>query len=82
MTLVYQAGAELTSAEKRRLRKVNAEVIEDTLGNLYITGGSRPSIRLSNGENLQFDVIYRCWARAPDPNWRFSLAHAVIERGS
>jgi len=65
VTLIYQAKAELTSAEKRRLRKVNVEVIEDALGSLHITGESKPSIRLSNGEELQFDVIYPMLGESP-----------------
>ncbi|ABB74819.1 NAD(P)/FAD-dependent oxidoreductase [Nitrosospira multiformis] len=65
VTLIYQAKAELTSAEKRRLRKVNVEVIEDALGSLHITGESKPSIRLSNGEELPFDVIYPMLGESP-----------------
>ncbi|HEU4854498.1 MAG TPA: FAD-dependent oxidoreductase [Nitrosospira sp.] len=58
VTLIYQAKAELTSAGKRRLHKANVEVIEDALGSLHVTGETKPSIRLSNGEELQFNVIY------------------------
>jgi thioredoxin reductase (NADPH) len=65
VTLIYQAKAELTSAEKRRLRKVNVEVIEDALGSLHVTGETKPSIRLSNGEELQFDVIYPMLGESP-----------------
>lgn len=65
VTLIYQAKAELTSAEKRRLRKVNVEVIEDALGSLHITGESKPSIRLSKGEERQFDVIYPMLGESP-----------------
>ncbi|SFU54447.1 NAD(P)/FAD-dependent oxidoreductase [Nitrosospira multiformis] len=65
VTLLYHAKAELTSGEKRRLRKVNVEVIEDVLGSLHITGESKPSVRLSNGEELQFDVIYPMLGESP-----------------
>lgn len=65
VTLIYQAKAELTSAEKRRLHKVNVEVIEDALGSLHVTGETKPSIRLSNGEELQFDVIYPMLGESP-----------------
>src|SRR5687768_10289622 len=65
VTLIYQGKAELTSAEKRRLHKVNVEVIEDALGSLHFTGETKPSIRLSNGEELQFDVIYPMLGESP-----------------
>ena len=63
--MIYQAKAELTSAEKRRLRKVNVEVIEKPLGSFHITGESKPSIRLSNGEERQFDAIYPMLGESP-----------------
>lgn len=65
VTLIYQAKAELTDAEKRKLRKANVDVIEDALGSIHATGETNSSISLSNGQELQFDVIYPLLGERP-----------------
>lgn len=65
VTLIYQAKAELTNAEKRKLRKLNINVIEDASNCIHITEETNPSVRLSSGEELHFDVIYPMLGESP-----------------
>ena len=65
VTLIYQAKAELTSAEKRKLRNAKIDVIEDAHGSIHITEQTKPSIGLSTGEELHFDVIYPMLGESP-----------------
>ena len=65
VTLIYQAKAKLTNAEKRKLRNAEIDVIEDAHGSIHITEQTKPSIRLSTGEELHFDVIYPMLGESP-----------------
>jgi len=65
VTLIYEAKAELTNAEKRKLRKLNIDVIEDASECIHITEETKPSIRLSSGEEIHFDVIYPMLGERP-----------------
>jgi thioredoxin reductase (NADPH) len=58
LTLVYLAKAGLTRLDRVKLRRANVRVIEDPGGQIGITPKGKPSVRLSNGEQIDFDVIY------------------------
>jgi thioredoxin reductase (NADPH) len=58
LTLVYLSEAPLTRLDRAKLRRANVRVIEDPGGEIGITPGGKPSVRLSNGERIDFDVIY------------------------
>jgi thioredoxin reductase (NADPH) len=65
VTLIFQAKAKLTNAEKRKLHNANIDVIEDAHGSIHITEQTKPSIGLSTGEELHFDVIYPMLGESP-----------------
>jgi thioredoxin reductase (NADPH) len=57
LTLVYLGEAGLTRADRIKLHRAGVRVVEDPGGEVR-TAGSKPSIRLSSGEQIDFDVIY------------------------
>lgn len=65
VTLIYEGKAVLTNAEKKKLRKLNIDVIEDASDCIHITEETNPSVRLSSGEELHFDVIYPMLGESP-----------------
>lgn len=58
LTLIYLAEAGLTRPDRVKLRRANVRVVEDPGGEIGITPKGKPSVRLSNGERIDFDVIY------------------------
>ncbi|SEK62634.1 NAD(P)/FAD-dependent oxidoreductase [Nitrosovibrio tenuis] len=55
----------LAAVDQRRLRRAKIDVVEDTPREISITGRARPTIVLSNGRELQFDVIYPMLGESP-----------------
>jgi thioredoxin reductase (NADPH) len=58
LTLVYVGEATLPLDERKTLRQAGIDVIENVGAEVLITGQPRPAIRLSDGRELAFDVIY------------------------
>jgi thioredoxin reductase (NADPH) len=58
LTLVYLGEAGLTRADRAKLHRAGVHVVEDSNGEICISPRGRPSVRLSNGERIDFDVIY------------------------
>jgi thioredoxin reductase (NADPH) len=58
LTLIYLGEAGLTRPDRVKLRRANVRVIEDPGGEIGITSHDKPSVRLSNGERIDFDAIY------------------------
>jgi thioredoxin reductase (NADPH) len=58
LTLIYLGEAGLTRPDRVKLRRANVRVIEDPGGEIGITPHGKPSVRLSNGEQIDFDAIY------------------------
>jgi thioredoxin reductase (NADPH) len=58
LTLVYLGEAGLTRTDRMKLRRAGVRMVEDTGGEIGITAKNKPSVRLSSGERIYFDVIY------------------------
>jgi thioredoxin reductase (NADPH) len=64
LTLIL-SEAMLEEAERRKLRRANIDVIEDIPRNIRVIGQARPTITLSDGKELCFDVIYPMLGESP-----------------
>jgi thioredoxin reductase (NADPH) len=64
LTLIL-SEATLEEAERRKLRRANIDVIEDNPRNIRVIGQARPTITLSDGKELCFDVIYPMLGESP-----------------
>lgn len=58
VTLIYMGESALGRTERSTLCRAKIDVIEDLRAEVRITDQSQPSICLSSGEKLFFDVIY------------------------
>jgi thioredoxin reductase (NADPH) len=58
LTLIYLGETGLTGRNRVKLRRANVRVVEDPGGEIGITPRGKPSVRLSNGERIDFDAIY------------------------
>jgi thioredoxin reductase (NADPH) len=65
VTLIHMAEATLAKTEQNTLRRAKIDVIEDVHAEVRIAEKSQPAIRLSNGEELYFDVIYPMLGESP-----------------
>lgn len=81
VTLIYQAKAALTNAEKRKLRNAKIDVIEDAGGSIHISEQTKPSISLSTGEELYFDVIYPMLGENPRSKLAIQLGARCNKQG-
>ncbi len=64
LTLIL-SEAVLIPAERRRLHGAKIDVIEDTPREIRLTGHAKPTIILSDGKELHFDVIYPMLGESP-----------------
>jgi thioredoxin reductase (NADPH) len=64
LTLIL-SEATLDEAERRKLRREGIDVIEDNPGSIRVIGRARPTITLSDGKELCFDVIYPMLGESP-----------------
>jgi thioredoxin reductase (NADPH) len=64
LTLIL-SEATLEEAERRKLRRANIDVIEDNPRNIRVIGQAKPTITLSDGKELYFDVIYPMLGESP-----------------
>jgi thioredoxin reductase (NADPH) len=65
ITLMYMGVTTFPPAERKKLREAGIDVIEDVGAEVSITGQPRPAIRLSDGKELTFDVIYPMLGESP-----------------
>ncbi len=65
ITLIYIAEAPLDKSERDKLGRAKVDIIEDAGGEVRVTGQSKPSVRLSSGEELYFDVVYPMLGESP-----------------
>jgi thioredoxin reductase (NADPH) len=65
ITLMYMGEATFPPAERKKLHQAGIDVIEDVGAEVSITGQPRPAIRLSDGKELTFDVIYPMLGESP-----------------
>jgi thioredoxin reductase (NADPH) len=64
LTLIL-SEATLTAGEQRELRRAKIDVIEDTPREIRLAGHAKPTIILSDGKELHFDVIYPMLGESP-----------------
>lgn len=65
ITLIYIAEAPLDKSERDKLRRAGIDLIEDAGAEVRLTGQSKPSVRLSSGKELYFDVVYPMLGESP-----------------
>lgn len=65
ITLVYIGEATFPPAERKKLRQAGIDLIEDVGAEVSVAGQPRPVIRLSDGKELAFDVIYPMLGESP-----------------
>ncbi len=76
ITLVYIGEAPLPLSTRKKLQQAEINLIEDPQAEVAITGQPRPVVRLANGNEHVFDVIYPMLGETP----RSQLATALGAR--
>jgi thioredoxin reductase (NADPH) len=65
ITLMYMGEVAFPAAEREKSRHAGIDVIEDVGAEVSITGQAQPAVRLSDGTELYFDVIYPMLGESP-----------------
>jgi thioredoxin reductase (NADPH) len=65
ITLMYIGKETIPPSERKKLREVGIDLVEDAAAEVSITEQPKPAIRLSNGRELAFDVIYPMLGESP-----------------
>lgn len=82
VTLIYIAEGVLSKSDQNKLRQAQIDVIKDAHAEAVIKGKPRPFIRLSNGKEIDCDVIYPMLGETPRSKLATRLGARCNKKGN